>query len=95
MTEFFQPTTHVRADWEWVSYVHRTYHIQSNHRRTFRPNHYVDSVTTILEAFRQIFIAQFMNVCELIFSEGRTSLFQNWAYHRETISKSENPEREV
>ena len=24
MTEFFQPTTHVRANWEWVSYVHRT-----------------------------------------------------------------------
>ena len=24
MTEFFQPTTHVRADWDWVSYVRST-----------------------------------------------------------------------
>ena len=30
----FQPTTHVRADCEWVSYVHHTYRTQSNRRRT-------------------------------------------------------------
>ena len=38
MTEFFQPTTHVRADWEWVSYVHRTCRTQSNRLRTFKQN---------------------------------------------------------
>ena len=26
MTEFFQPATHVRADWDWVSYV-RVLHV--------------------------------------------------------------------
>ena len=39
-----------------------------------------------------------MNMCEIIFSDRRTSFFQNWAYQRGTKlnnSKSENPEREV
>ena len=35
ITEFFQPTTHVRADWDWVSYVHRMCRTQSIHRRIF------------------------------------------------------------
>ena len=35
MTEFFQPTTHVHADWDWLSYVYRTCRTQSNRHRTF------------------------------------------------------------
>ena len=84
MTEFFQPTTHVRADGEWVSYVHRLYRTYSNRRRTFKLN---PSVThSVDKASSEMFIAPFMNMCERIFSEGQAS-FKTGHITEEQIAK--------
>ena len=70
MTEFFQPTTHVRADCEWVSYVHRTYRTLSYRRSTFKAEPFCRQHDK-QEGFSEIFIARFMNMCERTFSEGQ------------------------
>ena len=70
MTEFIQPTTHVRAGWAWV---HRTYRTQCNRRRALTEQfcHPLCRQRDKQEAFSEMFIARLMNICEIFVSEGQ------------------------